>query len=310
MKTRIPSYANDLGLTLLPPSSRPPSVTFPEPFAAVNCKIAADDLWIVTGTYNSGNPAASACNVRRINPHTFATIAVIPIVGWAHCIETSPGKVWVSCINGDTVYRIDIATNVVDATIIGVTAAGGMAYGNGVLVVSNRTTGTATLIDAATATVTTTVTVGSVPFFPGFDGANFYIPNFSSNTVTKIDTAGNVLATINVGAQPFCYLSDGTLGLVSNYSGTVSVIDEATDAVIATWGSANNAGNHFISLVGNEAWITESNNDVIRVYDRLTGNALRAIATGDDPAALAFNFIDVFSIDYYDAKLRRHNVGG
>ena len=67
---------------------------------------------------------------------------------------------------------------------------------------------------------------------------NAYVPNFSSNNVSVINTATNaVVATVVVGTRPYgaAVTPDGTRAYVTNQnSNTVSVINTATNAVVAT----------------------------------------------------------------------------
>ena len=68
-------------------------------------------------------------------------------------------------------------------------------------------------------------------------GVYGYISHFASNVVTVIDAASNTLVTtITVGSGPrFSAASpDGTRVYVPSWSGTVSVIDTATNTVTAT----------------------------------------------------------------------------
>lgn len=71
--------------------------------------------------------------------------------------------------------------------------------------IPNSGAGTVSVIDVATNTVTTTVTVGAQPYGVGTtsDGTRVFISNQTGNTVSVIDTATNtVIATIAVGTKP------------------------------------------------------------------------------------------------------------
>ncbi len=71
-----------------------------------------------------------------------------------------------------------------------------------------------------------------------------YVANFSSDTVSVIDTATNtVVAIVPVGSSPggVAVTPDGAFAYVTNFSSAnVSVIDTATNAVVATVGVGNN----------------------------------------------------------------------
>src|SRR5918993_1225982 len=66
---------------------------------------------------------------------------------------------------------------------------------------------------------------------PVFAQTRAYVTNFSDNTVSVIDTATNtVTTTVSVGAGPrgVAITPGGAFAYVANLSGTVSVIDTAT----------------------------------------------------------------------------------
>ena len=93
------------------------------------------------------------------------------------------------------------------------------------------------MIDTSTNTVTDIIPVGSpsgMAVSP--DGELLYVTNFTTDTVSVIDTATNaVVNTIAVGRSPasLAVSPDGTHLYVVNFEGnTVSVIDTATNTVI------------------------------------------------------------------------------
>jgi YVTN family beta-propeller protein len=107
--------------------------------------------------------------------------------------------------------------------------------------VTNSGSNTVSVIDTATNTVVTTVTVGSgspqaVAVTP--DGKHAYVTIPGSYSVSVIDTATNtVVATVTVGTNPFAVAvtPDGNHAYVANISSSnVSVIDTATNTVVAT----------------------------------------------------------------------------
>ncbi len=102
-------------------------------------------------------------------------------------------------------------------------------------------TDTVSVIDTATNTVTTAVSVGYDPVFVAVspDGATAYVTNSDDGTVSVIDTATNtVVATVTgvgVGAARGGFQSRRRHRLCRQPgSDTMSVIDTATNTVIAT----------------------------------------------------------------------------
>jgi YVTN family beta-propeller protein len=63
--------------------------------------------------------------------------------------------------------------------------------------------------------------VGIAPFGLSFDGANIWVANNGSNTVTKVRTSsGAVLGTFSVGAAPRGVAFDGANVWVANFGST------------------------------------------------------------------------------------------
>ena len=102
----------------------------------------------------------------------------------------------------------------------------------GVVYVTNRLSGTVSVIKAATGTVTATIPVGNEPGGVAVDpsAGTVYVTNQGDNTVSVIDTATSaVKAAVAVGAGPFqvavnpathiAYVTDFSAGTVSVISG-------------------------------------------------------------------------------------------
>jgi YVTN family beta-propeller protein len=111
--------------------------------------------------------------------------------------------------------------------------------------VTNSGSGTVSVIDTTTDTVTATVSVGSRPFGVAANSTRVYVTNSGSNDVSVIDTNNNtVVATIPVGLRPLgvAVNPQGTRAYVANSgSGSLSIIDASTNTVITTLINAGNA---------------------------------------------------------------------
>jgi YVTN family beta-propeller protein len=118
------------------------------------------------------------------------------------------------------------------------------------------------VIDTATNTVGSTITVGTDPTGVAVtpDGSKAYVANYGTiaspaNTVSVIDTATNTVgSTITVGLGPVgvAVTPDGSKVYVANQrDGTVSVIDTATNTVGST--IKGTAG-----IVGKAPWVWRS----------------------------------------------------
>jgi YVTN family beta-propeller protein len=113
--------------------------------------------------------------------------------------------------------------------------------------VSNTEGNTVSVIDPATQSVITTITVGDEPrnLAPNPSGSRVYVPNRSSNSVSVIDTANNtVVATVTDASfdEPYAVAvtPDGAKVYVANKqgggssTGSVTVLSGATNAVTGT----------------------------------------------------------------------------
>jgi RHS repeat-associated protein len=105
---------------------------------------------------------------------------------------------------------------------VAVTCSGGLAY------VANEASGTLTVVNVATASVTSTISVGSTPDAVAVGSGNVYAANRGSNTVSIIAIgASTVKATASVGMEPDGIAISGDV-YVSNYSSsTVTVLSPA-----------------------------------------------------------------------------------
>ena len=113
---------------------------------------------------------------------------------------------------------------------------------------------------------------------------NAYVPNFSSNNVSVINTATNaVVATVVVGAGPYgaAVTPDGTRAYVTNQtSNTVSVVNTATNAVVATVTVGTNPRGVAVSLDGTRAYVANFSSDNVSVINTATN---LVVATAPPP---------------------------
>jgi YVTN family beta-propeller protein len=149
---------------------------------------------------------------------------------------------------------IETATNTVVATIqvgVGVNPTGVAVTPDGKHVYVTNGFNAVSVIATATNTVVATIPVGIDPNGVAVspDGKHAYVANQGSNSVSVIDTATNtVVAMITVGSgyaggrpgsgpNAIAVTPDGKHAYVANYlSNNVSVIDTATNTVVATVG--------------------------------------------------------------------------
>ena len=84
-------------------------------------------------------------------------------------------------------------------------------------------------------TVSTVTSGFNFPEGAAFDGVNVWITDNVANTLLKLDATGTVLQTVTVGSNPALPLFDGTNLWVPNYGGaSVTVVRASSGAVLAT----------------------------------------------------------------------------
>ncbi|MEX2148989.1 MAG: YncE family protein [Steroidobacteraceae bacterium] len=159
--------------------------------------------------------------------------------------------------------------------------------------VTNQGFTNVSVIDTASNTVTTTVTVSSHLFEVAItpDGAYAYFTNGIADYVSVIDTASNTAtATVTVGAAPrgVAFTPDGAFAYVANLgSNNVSVIDAASNTVSTTvtvgtapWGVA-------ITPDGAFAYVANLGSNNVSVIDTATNTVTATVAVGTNPLGVA-----------------------
>lgn len=122
--------------------------------------------------------------------------------------------------------------------------------------------------------------VGIGPSDICFDGANLWVTNFSSNSMTKITAqTGAVAQTVTVGTSPFGCCYDGTNVWTANY-GTLTV-----SKVVASSGTVTNytIGSHAVNSVtfdGQYIWATSPGASSIIKLDPTSGGVLQTVTVG------------------------------
>ncbi len=153
-------------------------------------------------------------------------------------------------------------------------AARAQSIGNGMAYVTNYSSGTVSVIDTASNTVTATLAVGSGPERVAFtpDGSKAYVTNSLSNTVSVIDTSTNmVVATIPVGSSPAGedISPDGTKVYVAT-TGAVWIVDTASDTVSGTFpvvgGNPGSPVNLAFTPDGSAVWVNGGCGNCITIF--------------------------------------------
>jgi YVTN family beta-propeller protein len=159
--------------------------------------------------------------------------------------------------------------------------------------VTNAGSGTVSVIDTATNTVTATIAVGTDPAGVAVDPAagTVYVPNSTAGTASVIDTATNtVTATIAVGTEPAEVAVDPSTHsayVTSTTDGTVSVIDTATNAVTGTIAVGTEPAGVAVDPAAGTVYVDNDSAGTVSVIDTATSTVTGTIAVGTEPAGVA-----------------------
>lgn len=232
---------------------------------------------------------------RRAKRGLFSAVAVT-----AAMAALAPGALarnaYVTNFTANTVSAIDTSTNAVVATIpvgaepvdVAVLPNGARAY------VTNMGAGTVSMIEIVSNTVASTIPVGSKPRGIAIspDGSRAYVANSGDNTLSVIDLGSNAVVgpPIEVGTEPdgVAISPDGSRAFVAQRGGNISVIDTATNAIVASVPDAQAPSRLAIGPRGGRGFVTDSGSNSVTAFNPISGNVVGApVAVGSSPAGIA-----------------------
>ncbi len=122
--------------------------------------------------------------------------------------------------------------------------------------------------DAATATTSQTISfaVGEGPEAVAFDGANIWVANQFSNTVSKVRISdGAILGTYSVGKRPVALVFDGANIWVANYlSDSVTKLRASDGLALGTYAAGDGPGG--LAFDKTNIWVANRNsNDLTKL---------------------------------------------
>jgi YVTN family beta-propeller protein len=160
------------------------------------------------------------------------------------------------------------------------------------------------IIDGATDSVITTVSVGHLPEALIWNSTSnkVYCANRGGlfdldSTITIIDgSADSVITTVRVGINPHALVWNSTNNKVycannNSNSNSVTIIDGLTDSVITTITVGNNPNSLVYNPINNKVFCTNELSDNVSVIDGSTDTVITTISTGYGPWVSAWNSI-------------------
>ena len=220
-------------------------------------------------------------------------------------------RLYVATTTGVTVINTFNRLIVADIPVTGIPTGIGLTPDGTRLYVTRNATNTVAVIDTATNTVLQVIPVGiaasyGVAFTP--DGRRAYVTNFgvspTPGTVSVIDTDptsatyNTVIATVNteVGSYSATTSPDGSVVYVANASGSLSIIETATNKVISVVAlGSDGTQNVAVSPDGTYVYVTDVNDNGVRTFKVAAATVydiVDTITVRDQPLSVVVNPID------------------
>ena len=128
--------------------------------------------------------------------------------------------------------------------------------------------------------------VGANPWGSGFHGSHLWVANWAGSNVAELDAAGNVLGTFNVGLNPIGIAFDGThLWVTNNSASSITELDTSGN-VLGTFSVGS--GNCWIVFDGTHIWVANVTGSSVTKLDT-AGNVVATYNVGLNPIGIAFD---------------------
>jgi YVTN family beta-propeller protein len=210
--------------------------------------------------------------------------------------------VWLTSAKNNTVTKLRFS----DGAVFGVyptgNAPGACVYDGQYIWVVNTADNTVSKIRADGGETVAVIGVGKGPMALAFEGwrQQLYVVNQLDNSVSVLNIAGDVVATIPVGDMPSGVAADGLgrVWVVNTKDGTVSCV---VDKALVTTSNVKTPLPTDIRYTGQDLWVANSGDSSIsRLVIDNTGNVVSVadtVGVGQKPAALAFDGSNILSAD-------------
>ena len=150
-----------------------------------------------------------------------------------------------------------------------------------------------------------TFTVGTTPYGNCFDGANIWVANYGSATVTKLQAStGALIGTYSVGTHPYGICFDGTNIWVGNAgSNNVTKLVASTGAVVGTYSVGTRPYN--LCFDGTNIWVANYIGNSISKLLASTGAVLGTYSYGTAPFGICFDGTNVWVSNFSSSNVSK-----
>ena len=128
----------------------------------------------------------------------------------------------------------------------------------------------------------TTITAGFAGLWgAAYDGVHVWVTDFSAGKLLKLDANGAILQTVTVGSGPQVPVFDGAnIWVPNDFSGSVSVVRAATGAVIATLTGNGLSGSAAAAFDGERVLITNFIGNSVSLFKAADLSPIGSFMTG------------------------------
>jgi streptogramin lyase len=151
-----------------------------------------------------------------------------------------------------------------------------------------------------------TTSVGTIPDSLAYDGANVWVTNYSSGSVSVVSSSGQLLNTIAIPGSPSTpegIAFDGEYIWVANDSSANSVtkIEAKTQTIVGTYsvGRAPDA----LTFDGRSIWVANSYSAQVTILDPGSGATVNGYATGVFPTDMLYDGKNIWIANGFAANL-------
>jgi hypothetical protein len=156
---------------------------------------------------------------------------------------------------------------------------------------------------------TTSFGVGATPGWAAFDGANLWVTNSGSNSLTELRGAdGLTEGTFAVGTNPMGVACDGTNIWVANeVDGTVTKLLASSGATLAAFPAGTSP--YGIAFDGTNIWVTNLFANSVTKLLASNGSTLGTFTVGSEPAGVAFDGSNIWVVNFVGSTVTKLMVG-
>jgi YVTN family beta-propeller protein len=219
---------------------------------------------------------------------------------WGDAYDPSTGQVFVANYDSNSISVISDTTSTVVATVAVGYGPQGVVYDARThqIFVANSGSEDVSVISDTTDAVVATVAVGYYPEYLTYDPgtSQLFVPCMYSENVTIIsDTTDRSVGSVDLGY--YFYPSGATYDsgthqiFVTNYdyAGSVAVIDDSNDSVVATVGVGYVPAAAAYDPSTGDVFVADMYSDQVSVIEDVTDTVVATVATGAGPSAVTYD---------------------